>query len=214
MHLLCLPAEVTHGSNCMLGNDRIAGLFSVLFISNACHNLLQQPKPSILSFIATFVQAEDCTEYCSILTIYFPKVISCNNRFNCQQKSLVYARAQHLKIEHCTCTVLTLVGIKNESNCQAIFLFLLCCARFLSRDSCYVEIHVDACKSVMSALQLKLPTKCRNMFSRLIKQKETLAYKRTYTPCQSTFAIQRATCKAIKTAADLFVRISDYKGGL
>ena len=41
----------------MLGNNRIAGLFTVLFISNACHNVLQQPKPSILSLIATFVQA-------------------------------------------------------------------------------------------------------------------------------------------------------------
>ena len=28
---------------------------------------------------------------------------------------------------------------------------------FYHRDSCYVEIHVDACKSVMSALQLKFP---------------------------------------------------------
>ena len=56
------------------------GLFTVLFISNACHNLLQQPKPSILSFIATFVQAENCTEYCSVLFIYFPKVINCNNQ--------------------------------------------------------------------------------------------------------------------------------------
>ena len=84
----------------MLGHNRIAGLFTVLFISNACDNLLQQPKPSILSFIATFIQAENCTEYCSVLFIYFPKVISCNNRFNCQQntwlyrESLVYARAQ------------------------------------------------------------------------------------------------------------------------
>ena len=43
----------------MLGNNRIAGLFTVLFISNVSHNLLQQPKPSILSFIATFVQAEN-----------------------------------------------------------------------------------------------------------------------------------------------------------
>ena len=73
--------------NCMLGNNRIAGLFTVLFISNACNHLLQQPKPSILSFIATFVQAENCTEYCSVLFIYFPKVISCNNRFNCQQNT-------------------------------------------------------------------------------------------------------------------------------
>ena len=54
----------------MLGNNRIAGLFTVLFISNACHNLLQQPKPrSILSFIATFVQAENCTEYGSVAII-------------------------------------------------------------------------------------------------------------------------------------------------
>ena len=72
---------------CQLGNNRIAGLFTVLFISNACHNLLQQPKPSILSFIATFVQAENCSEYCAVLFIYFPKVISCNNRFNCQQNT-------------------------------------------------------------------------------------------------------------------------------
>ena len=80
-------AEVTHGSNCMLGNNRIAGLFTVLFISNACHHLLQQPKPSILSFIATFAQAENCTEYSSVLFIYFPKVISGSNRFNCQQNT-------------------------------------------------------------------------------------------------------------------------------
>ena len=77
------PAEVTHGSNCVLGNNRIAGLFTVLFISYASHNLLQQPKPSILSFIATFAQVENCMEYCSVLFIYFPKVISCNIRFNC-----------------------------------------------------------------------------------------------------------------------------------
>ena len=69
------------------GNNTIAGLFTVLFISNACHHVLQQPKPSILSFIATFVQAENCTEYCSVLIIYFPKVISCNSRFNCQQNT-------------------------------------------------------------------------------------------------------------------------------
>ena len=80
-------ANITHGSNCMLGNNRIAGLFTVLFISNACHSLLQQPKPFILSFFATFVQAENCTEYCSVLFIYFLKVISCNNRFNCQQNT-------------------------------------------------------------------------------------------------------------------------------
>ena len=61
--------------------------FSVYTGEDACHNLLQQPKPSILSFIATFVQAENCTEYCSVLFIYFPKVISCNNRFNCQQNT-------------------------------------------------------------------------------------------------------------------------------
>ena len=61
--MLCLLAQVTHDSNCILGNNRIAGLFTVLFKSNASHNLLQQPKPSILSFIATFVQAENCTEY-------------------------------------------------------------------------------------------------------------------------------------------------------
>ena len=48
-------AEVTHGSNCMLGNNRIAGLFTVIFISNASHNLLQQPKPSIVSFFATLI---------------------------------------------------------------------------------------------------------------------------------------------------------------
>ena len=57
------------GSNCMLGNNRIAGLFTVLFISNACHNLLQQPKTSILSFIATFVQAENGTDFFSELFI-------------------------------------------------------------------------------------------------------------------------------------------------
>ena len=28
------------------------------------------------------------------------------------------------------------------------------------------------------------------------------------------FAMHRATCKAIKTAANLFIRIRDYKGGL
>ena len=33
---------------------------------------------AILSFIATFVQAENCSEYCSVLFIYFPKVNSCN----------------------------------------------------------------------------------------------------------------------------------------
>ena len=27
------------------------------------------------------------TEYCSVLFIYFPKVISCNDRFNCQQNT-------------------------------------------------------------------------------------------------------------------------------
>ena len=43
----------------------------------------------------------------------------------------------------------------------------------------YLKIRIRH-ESVMSALQLKLPTWCRNMFSRLIKQKETLAYKRTY----------------------------------
>ena len=85
--ILCLSAEVTHGSNCMLGNNRIAGLFTVLFMSNACHNLLQQPKRSILSFITTFVQAENCSEYCAVLFIFFPKVISCNNRFNYQQNN-------------------------------------------------------------------------------------------------------------------------------
>ena len=58
----------------MLGNNRIAGLFTVLFISNACHNLLQQPRPYILSFIATFVQAENCSEYCAVLFIYFPRL--------------------------------------------------------------------------------------------------------------------------------------------
>ena len=51
----------SHGGSCVLGNNRIAGLFIVLFISNACHHLLQQPKPSILSFIAYSVQAENCT---------------------------------------------------------------------------------------------------------------------------------------------------------
>ena len=45
----------------------MAGLFTVLLIRHASHNLLQQPKPSILSFIAAFVQAENCTEYCSVL---------------------------------------------------------------------------------------------------------------------------------------------------
>ena len=60
------------------------------------------------------------------------------------------------------------------------FLYYVALVRFLSRDLCYVKVHVDARKSVMSALQLKLPTWRRNMFSRLIKQKETLTYKRTY----------------------------------
>ena len=48
------------------------------------------------------------------------------------------------------------------------------CARFLSQD-------IDACKSVTSTLQLKLPTWCRNMFSRLIKQRKRTPAKRTYT---------------------------------
>ena len=50
------------------------------------------------------------------------------------------------------------------------------------------------------------------MFSRLIKQKEMLAYKRIYVLVSLIFATHRATCKAIKTAADLFIRIRDYKG--
>ena len=50
------------------------------------------------------------------------------------------------------------------------------------------------------------------MLSRLIKQKEMLAYKRIYVLVSLIFATHRATCKAIKTAADLFMRIRDYKG--
>ena len=45
----------------MLGN-----LSTVLFISNACHHLLQQPNPSIISFIATFLQAEKTVQNISL----------------------------------------------------------------------------------------------------------------------------------------------------
>ena len=58
----------------MLGNNRIAGLFTVLFISNACHNLLQQPKPSILSFIATFVQPRTVQNIVLYYLSIFPKL--------------------------------------------------------------------------------------------------------------------------------------------
>ena len=89
---------------------------------------------------------------------------------------------------------------------------VLRCARFLSRDSCYVEIHVDPCKSVMSTLQR------RNMFIRpLIKQKKTLAYETQIHLLVSLIfvIIHRKTSKAIQTAADLFIsRIRNYKGGL
>ena len=55
------------------------------------------------------------------------------------------------------------------------------------------------------------------MFSRLIKQKETLAYsyKRTYTRLLvKSLQYTEQLYKAIKTAADLFITIRDYKGGL
>ena len=58
----------------MLGKNRIAGLFTVLFISNACHNLLQQPKPSILSFIVTFVQAETVQNIVLYYLSIFPRL--------------------------------------------------------------------------------------------------------------------------------------------
>ena len=54
-------AEVTQSSNCMLGNNRIAGLFSVLFISNACHNLLQQPKGN--GFMITVTNIETLSDH-------------------------------------------------------------------------------------------------------------------------------------------------------
>ena len=45
--IMIISWKVTHSSNCtVLGNNGIARLFSILFISNACHNLLQEPKPS------------------------------------------------------------------------------------------------------------------------------------------------------------------------
>ena len=49
----------------------------------------------------------------------------------------------------------------------------------------------------------------RNMFiRRLIKQKKT----HIHLLVSLNFATHRATCKAIKTAADSFIRIRDYKG--
>ena len=74
IHLLCLSAEVTHGSNCMSGNNRIAGLFTVLFISNACQNLLQQPKPSIISFIATFFKPKTVQNIIQYHLSIFPRL--------------------------------------------------------------------------------------------------------------------------------------------
>ena len=52
------------------------------------------------------------------------------------------------------------------------------------------------------------------MFSRLIKQKETLAYKRTYTCWLVNFWNTQSNLYGHKLAADLFIRIRDYKGGL
>ena len=54
----------------MFGKNRIAGLFTEhLFIGNACHNLLKPQCLHILSFIATFVQAENGTDFFSELFI-------------------------------------------------------------------------------------------------------------------------------------------------
>ena len=63
----------------------IAGLFTVLFISNACSNFLQELKRSIL------LHCYFCSSWkryrILFCIIYFPRVISCHNRFSCQQNT-------------------------------------------------------------------------------------------------------------------------------